>query len=159
MQAVSVPIPKNTVLTRLQDIQSQIIQSWPKRFHEIMAANPYSGYDEFFIYWVPKWDYRGTEVGYNMTYYVKQMCPDPFWGTTLLRVRKKDLTTEIWWTLPHREGADNFTKQTVFFDPLVAQFVEEKRAGTLDKLQEKCNNLLASGTYNMTRDEAIKGKV
>lgn len=159
MKPVAVSVPKNTILTRLEDIQSQITESWPKRFQEIMVANPYSGYDEFFIYWVPKWDYRGTEVGYTMTYNVRQTCPDAFWGTTLLRIRKKDQTTEIWWTLPHREGADNFTKQTVFYDPLVEKFVKEKRDGTLEKLQEKCNNLLASGVHNMTRDEAMRGSL
>ena len=158
MQTLNTDIKKNLVLDRLDLFQSQLKDSWPRAFQKIKDQNPFVDFDEIFVYIFPKWGSEGGDLHYNLTYQVRQTCPDPFWGTTLIRIFKKNWTQEIWWTLPHQATIENFSSNTMFSDPFVAQFIEEKRSGKLDRLQEKCNAYLANGKHSIRREDVVRGE-
>lgn len=128
-----------TVFNRVDDMMSQLEKSWPETFKSIMKKNLFPDQDSFFIYTFEKWDYSGPDPVYNIFHQPRKTMPDPFWGTCLRKVYK-DGRSEIVWALPHCEGQKNYEPGKMFHDPIVYEYIQKKKSGSLDKMVEDYNS-------------------
>lgn len=132
-------INTNTVLTRAEEMMSQLEKSWPQVFDQIIKSNPCKGAEVFFIHTILKWNFEGELPKLNIYHQPRVSMPDPAWGHTVRKINKTTGVCEILWSLPIKEGQNNFEKNKIFQDPQVAQWIDAMKSGALKRMQKKYN--------------------
>lgn len=126
------------LMTRLEDIQSQLDESWPKTLEKTLNEFPH-GEEDFYIYTFTKWDYHQTPPRFNINH-----CPIKFFprswalpGTTMRKISPKGGWVKIIWTLPEEHSFDLFESGKIFADPIVHESIRKYKDGTLGEEEEK----------------------
>jgi hypothetical protein len=136
-------IHANTAFSRLEDLHDQIDKSWPSTLQKIIRKNPFPDDEYFYVYTFPKWNFRGDTPVYDLIHQVRRYLPDPFWGTSCQRIHPKRSVSEVVWTLPHKEGINNYAPGKMFHDKFVWTCIQRKNTGLLDRYVEEENERTA----------------
>lgn len=122
------------LLTRLEDLQSQLDKSWPETLEKTLNEFPHEDKD-FYIYTFTKWDYHTVPPRFDINH-----CPIKFFptswalpGTTLRKISPKGGWVKIIWTLPEEHAFDMFESGKIFSDPIVCESIRKYKAGLLSE--------------------------
>ena len=124
------------VLTRLEEMFSQLESSWPRTMEEILKKYDHRG-EDFFIYTFFKWDHHVEPPKYNVYHQPRKTYPDPFPGTVCRRVSPSCGWSKIIWCLPHQEGFELYKQGKMFGDPVVDESIRKYLAGDFDREQKE----------------------
>lgn len=124
------------VLTRLEDMWSQLESSWPKTMEKILRDYKHEGKD-FYIYTFFKWDNHQEPPKYNVFHQPRESWPDAFPGTILRRISPSGGWSKIIWCLPHQEGFELYKAGKMFGDPVVDTSIRKFLAGDFDREPEE----------------------
>ena len=127
---------KSAVLTRLEEMYSQLETSWPKTMEDILSRFKHDSKD-FYIYTFFKWNTHTVPATYDVWHQPRFSKPDAFPGTILRRVSPTGGWSKIIWALPHQEGMHLYESGKMFADQLVSESVRKYLAGELDLEEEK----------------------
>ncbi len=126
------------ILTRLEDLQTQLDESWPKTLEKTLAEFPHNN-EDFYIYTFTKWDYHVKPPVFNISH-----CPLKFYptswalpGTTMRKISPSGGWVKILWTLPEEHSFELFENGKAFADPIVHESIRKYRNGTLGSTAEK----------------------
>jgi hypothetical protein len=126
------------LLTRLEDIQVQLEESWPKTLEKTLAEFPH-GDEDFYIFTFTKWDYSESPPKFNISH-----CPVKFFpsswalpGTTMRKISPRGGWVKIIWTLPEEHAFDLYESGKVFADEIVHESIRKYRFGSLGKEEEE----------------------
>ena len=123
------------VMTRLEDMWSQLESSWPRSMEKILSEYDHGG-EDFYIYTFFKWDHESNPPKYNVFHQPRKSYPDAFPGTILRRVSPSGGWAKIIWALPHQEGFRLYQEGKIFGDSVVDQSIRRYMAGELEKEPE-----------------------
>lgn len=126
------------LLTRLEDLQTQLDESWPRTLEKTLAEFPHED-EDFYIFTFTKWDYHQVPPKFNINH-----CPIKFFpsswalpGTTMRKISPKGGWVKIIWTLPEEHAFEMFENGKIFADPIVHESIRKYRSGTLGQEEEK----------------------
>lgn len=125
------------ILTRLEDLQTQLDESWPKTLEKTLKEFNH-GDEDFYIFTFTKWDYHTVPPEFFINH-----CPIKFFpsswalpGTTMRKISPKGGWVKIIWTLPEEHAFDLFESGKIFADPIVHESIRKYKAGELGKDEE-----------------------
>lgn len=120
------------VMTRLEDLQTQLEESWPKALEKTLAEFPHENRD-FYIFTFTKWDYHQTPPKFNIVH-----CPIKWYpttwalpGTTLRKISPQNGWVKIIWTLPEEQFFSLYESGKVFGDAIVHDSIRKYKSGEL----------------------------
>lgn len=119
------------ILTKLEEMWSQLESSWPKTMEKILSKYDHRG-EDFYIYTFFKWDHHVDPPVYNVYHQPRKSYPDAFPGTVLRKVSPSKGWAKIIWCLPHQEGFKLYESGKMFADPVVNESIRRYLAGELD---------------------------
>ena|ERR1044071_7646784 len=126
------------LLTRLEDLQTQLDASWPRTLEKTLNEFPH-GEEDFYIFTFTKWNYHEVPPKFDINH-----CPIKFFpsswalpGTTMRKISPKGGWVKIIWTLPEEHAFELFENGKIFADPIVHESIRKYRAGTLGQEEEK----------------------
>ncbi len=129
-------------MTRLEDMQAQLDESWPKMLERTLNEFPHEDKD-FYIFTFTKWIYHtydenGNKVPLKPPRLDINHCPIKWFpktwalpGTTLRKISPKGGWVKIMWTLPEEHAFDLFENGKIFADPIVHESIRRYKAGEL----------------------------
>ena len=133
------------LLTRLEDLQTQLDESWPKTLEKTLREYDHGDRD-FYIFTFTKWEYfeynyeTGTKTPLNPPIFHINHCPISWYpttwalpGTTLRKISPKGGWVKIMWTLPEEHAFDLFESGKIFADKVVLESIHKYKAGLLNK--------------------------
>ncbi len=133
------------LLTRLEDIQQQLEESWPKILEKTLNEFPH-GEEDFYIYTFTKWQYHTfdpisgemiplTPPTFNLIHCpIKILCKSWFLpGSTMRKVSPKNSSIEILWTLPEEHAFDLYASGKIFADPIVHDSIRKYKEGAFQE--------------------------
>lgn len=124
------------VQERLEEMLDELERSWPKNFEKIMREFPH-GNEKFYIYTFCKFNCHVIPWEYKVYHQPRFTKPDIFPGTILREVDPIKGTSEIIWTLPHREAFRLSQPGKIFSDPVVKDSIDKFMTGQLEEKFEK----------------------
>jgi len=126
------------LLTRLEDIQNQLDESWPKTLEKTLKEFSH-GDEDFYIFTFTKWDYHESPPKFNISH-----CPIKFFpsswalpGTTMRKISPKGGWVKIIWTLPEEHAFEMYESGKIFADPIVHESIRKYKAGILGQEEKK----------------------
>jgi hypothetical protein len=126
------------LLTRLEDLQAQLDESWPRTLEKTLAEFPHND-EDFYIFTFTKWDYHEVPPKFNINH-----CPIKFYpsswalpGTTMRLISPKGGWVKILWTLPEEHAFELFESGKIFADEIVHESIRKYRAGLLGQEEDK----------------------
>lgn len=128
-------VKTNNWMGRLEEMWTQLEESWPKTMDKILNEFPH-GSKDFYIYTFFKWDLSIIPATYKVYHQPRWSIPDAFPGTVLRKVSPTRGCAEIIWALPHQEGFKLYKEGKLFGDPVVDESIRRYLNGTLDKMTE-----------------------
>lgn len=126
----------SSVMTRLEDMWSQIEFSWPKTMERIIKEFNHHN-EEFYIFTFFKWNTHLIPHSYDIYHQPRFTRPDAVPGTILRRVSPKQGWAKIVWVLPHQEGFELYKKGRLFEDQVVNESIRKYLSGELDKEKDE----------------------
>ena len=129
---MSVEIKENSWMGRLEEMWTQLEESWPKTMENSLSKYNHGG-EDFYIYTFFKWDLRLIPPKYNVYHQPRQSRPDAFPGTVLRLVSPKKGYAKIIWALPHQEAFQLYKEGKMFEDPVVNKSCQRYLNKQLDK--------------------------
>lgn len=124
-----------TVLTKLDEMYSQLEKSWPKTMEKILSDFKHGG-KNFYIYTFFKWNHHVMPLQYNIYHQPRFSRPDAFPGTVLREVSPGGGWSKIIWALPHQEGFDLYKNGKLFADQTVNESIKKYLAGAFETEEE-----------------------
>ena len=131
------------LLTRLEDLQTQLDESWPKTLEKTLNEFPH-GDEDFYIFTFTKWQYHtydlmtGEKIALVPPRFDINHCPIKWYpttwalpGTTLRKISPRGGWVKIMWTLPEEHAFDLFESGKIFADPIVCESIRKFRNGEL----------------------------
>lgn len=117
-------------MTRLEDLQSQLDESWPKILEKTLSEFDH-GNDDFYIFTFTKWDYHKAPPEFKISHCpIKILCKTWFLpGTTMRLISPSKGYVKILWTLPEEHAFDLYESGKIFADPIVHESIRKYRAG------------------------------
>lgn len=119
-------------MTRLEDLQAQLDESWPKMLERTLKEFSHNE-EDFYVYTFTKWDYHQSPPKFNIHH-----CPIKFYpttwalpGTTLRKISPKGGWVKIIWTLPEEHSFHLFECGKIFADPIVSESIRKYKNGEL----------------------------
>lgn len=126
------------LMTRLEEIQSQLDESWPKTLEKTLNEFDH-GNEDFYIFTFTKWDYHQNPPKFNISH-----CPIKFFpstwalpGTTMRLISPKCGWVKILWTLPEESAFEMYESGKIFADQIVHESIRKYKNGTLGKEEEE----------------------
>lgn len=122
------------IFTRLEEIQSQLEESWPKILERTLKEFPHNDKD-FFIFTFTKWDYHSNPPEFKINHCPILFCPSSWIlpGTTMRLISPTKGWVKILWTLPEEHSFDLYESGKIFSDSLVAESIKKYKSGELVK--------------------------
>lgn len=120
------------LMMRLEDIQSQLDDSWPKMLEKTLQEFDH-GDEDFFIFTFTKWDYHNQPPRFNIHHCPIKWYPSSWAlpGTTLRKISPKGGWVKIMWTLPEEHSFHLYESGKIFADPIVHESIRRYKNGTL----------------------------
>lgn len=126
------------IMTRLEDLQAQLDESWPKTLEKTLSEFPHNDQD-FYIYTFTKWDYHQAPPKFTINH-----CPIKFYpsswalpGSTMRLISPKGGWVKILWTLPEEHAFELFESGKIFADPIVHESIRKYKNGEFNKIVEE----------------------
>jgi hypothetical protein len=118
------------LMTRLEDLQTQLEESWPKILEATLKEFPH-GEEDFYIYTFTKWDYHCKPPKFNINHCPRKELMKSWFlpGTTMRKISPKRGMVEILWTLPEEHAFDLYESGKIFADPIVHESIAKYKAG------------------------------
>lgn len=127
------------LLTRLEDLQSQLDDSWPKILERTLKEFPH-GNQDFFIFTFTKWNYHVAPPKFDINHCPLKWCPSTWVlpGTTMRHISPTGGWVKILWTLPEEHCFDLYESGKIFSDSIVCDSIRKYKSGKLSKeIEEK----------------------
>lgn len=124
------------VMTRLEEMFTQLEKSWPKTMEKILEEFRHES-KNFYIYTFFKWNTHIIPASYIVYHQPRFTRPDAFPGTVLREVSPKEGWSKIVWCLPHLEGFKMYKAGKLFGDPVVDESIRKYLAGEFDNPEEE----------------------
>lgn len=131
------------LLTRLEDLQAQLDESWPKTLEKTLKEYKH-GDQDFYIFTFTKWEYHtydmlsGEKIPLVPPKFHINHCPISWYpttwalpGTTLRKISPRGGWVKIMWTLPEEHSFDLFESGKAFADPIVLESIHKYKSGLL----------------------------
>jgi hypothetical protein len=120
------------LLTRLEDLQTQLDKSWPETLEKTLNEFPH-GDEDFYIFTFTKWNYHTIPPEFTISHCPLKWYPSTWAlpGTTLRKISPKGGWVKIIWTLPEEHAFDLFTSGKIFADEIVLDSIRKYKAGEL----------------------------
>ena len=114
------------LLTRLEDIQTQLDESWPKTLEKTLQEFDH-GNEDFYIYTFTKWDYHQNPPRFDINHCPIKFLPQSWFlpGSTMRKVSPKGGWVKIIWTLPEEHSFDLYTHGKIFAEPIVCESIRK----------------------------------
>lgn len=126
------------VMTRLEEIQDQLEQSWPKTLERTLKEFNH-GNEDFYIFTFTKWDYHQIPPKFNINHCPIKIFPSTWAlpGTTMRKISPKGGWVKIIWTLPEESAFELYESGKIFGDPIVHESIQKYKEGTLGNEEQK----------------------
>lgn len=126
------------LITRLEDLQSQLDDSWPKMLQKTLDEFPH-GDDDFWIYTFTKWDYHQNPPKFHINHCPIKICPYSWAlpGTTMRLISPKGGFVKIIWTLPEEHAFHLYESGKFFSDSIVHESIRKYKSGEFARLAEE----------------------
>jgi len=133
------------LITRLENLQSQLEASWPINFQKILDNFDHDGND-FYIYTFTKWKYHdyNLETGEMIPYDPPRLdvnhCPIKFYpsswaipGTILRKISPMRGLCQVIWSLPEEHAFHLYEKGKIFEDEFVWDCITKYKRGDFER--------------------------
>lgn len=133
------------LVTRLENLQSQLESSWPINFQKILDNFDHSG-EDFYIYTFTKWKYHehnletGELIPYNPPRLDVNHCPLKFYpgdwalpGTILRKISPTTGICETVWALPEEHAFPLYEAGKMFEDRFISECIAKYKSGEFAK--------------------------